>query len=225
MSASFVASIFATGMTLGVTVTSQLAVRAPSVVVTIMTATPASTPVTVPSWSTVATSGAELLQLTLLSVASSGSTVAVREKDSSTLMLAVVTSSLTPLTGMPLAVTVTAQVPCLPSAFAVMVAVPGLTAFTVPSVTVATWVSELVQVTLGFVAFEGRTAALRSWLSPSTRESVAGVTVTDVTLTSGGVGGGVGSTGFSHPERVVRIAADSSRMALCVFILVMDCCF
>ena len=124
-----------------------------------------------------------------------------------------VISRVTPLVGMILAVTVTVQVPCLPSAVAVMVAVPGLRAFTVPSVTLATWALEEDQVTLGFVASEGRTVALSCWLLPSTMESVAGETVTDVTFTSGGVGGGVGS-GFTQPASMVRIAAGSSRSPL-----------
>ena len=59
------------------TVTVQVAVFVPSAVVTVMTAVPGATAVTTP-FSTVATLGLLLVQVTVLSVALSGATVAVR---------------------------------------------------------------------------------------------------------------------------------------------------
>ena len=65
----------ATGIGLGSTVTSHLAVLLPSVVMTVIEAAPALTAVTLPSSSTVATSGLEEDQLTDLLVAVDGETV------------------------------------------------------------------------------------------------------------------------------------------------------
>ena len=93
------------------TVTAQVAVLPPSVVVTVMVAEPAFTPVTTPS-ATDATASSELLQLTLLSAASSGLTVAVSVTLSPSLMVTSTMSRLTPLTAtlVPFTVTVTVAV-------------------------------------------------------------------------------------------------------------------
>ena len=67
------------------------------------------------------------------------------------------------------AVTVTGQVAVLSPALAVIVAVPALTAVTLPlPSTVATLLSEDVHVTFLSVALSGATVALSFWLSPST---------------------------------------------------------
>ena len=92
-----------------VTVTLQVAVLPPSFVVTVTVASPAAFASTLPLSSTVATSGLSELQLTLLSVASEGFTVAVRVLLSPTTSVRSVMSSVTPLTAMPFAFTVTLQ--------------------------------------------------------------------------------------------------------------------
>ena len=80
------------------TVTLQEAVLPPSFVVTVMVASPAFKAVTLPSVSTVATSLALLVQLTLLSDAFAGATVAAREAVSPSVIPMVCRSRVTPVT-------------------------------------------------------------------------------------------------------------------------------
>jgi len=82
-----------------VTVTAQVAVFAPSTVVTVMVALPAATAVTTPLELTVATEVLLLLQLTLLLVALAGDTVAVSVAVCPTVKLNVVGDTVTPVTG------------------------------------------------------------------------------------------------------------------------------
>ena len=79
------------------TVTAQVAVLPPSLVVTVILAVPAATAVTLPS-STVATLELSDIHLTLLSAASVGITVAVRVNSSPILIALVVSLSVTPVT-------------------------------------------------------------------------------------------------------------------------------
>ncbi|MNN09726.1 hypothetical protein D3C81_1226210 [compost metagenome] len=65
----------------------------------------------------------------------------------------------------------------------VMVAVPGLTALTTPSFTVATDKSEVLQVTDLLLADSGRTFAVKASLSPGANVSVSLLSVTPVTGT------------------------------------------
>ena len=67
-----------TAMTFAVAVTSQVAVKPPSSVVTVMVAVPSLRGVTAPSWPTFTMLSSEELQVTFLFVASAGWTVAMR---------------------------------------------------------------------------------------------------------------------------------------------------
>ena len=164
-----------------------------------MTACPAATPVTTPS-ATVAMALLELVHVRVLSVALSGWTLAVSVTVLPSSTSAVAPSSIDmPVTGITFVVTVTAQVAVLPpsAVLTVMVAVPALTAVTLPVLsTVAMAVAELVQLTDLLAASDGVTVA-RSWsLVPSTRERVAGLTLTPVTCTS--------CSSFLHAETASR---------------------
>ena len=79
------------------TVTTQVAVKPPSTVVTVISASPTVTAVTLPS-ATVATPSSLEVQVTLLSVAFSGSTVAVRLALSPSVRASSAASRLTPVT-------------------------------------------------------------------------------------------------------------------------------
>ena len=79
------------------TVTAQVAVLPPSLVVTVILAVPAATAVTLPS-STVATLELSDVHIMVLSAASSGETVAVRVNSSPILIVLVVSLSVTPVT-------------------------------------------------------------------------------------------------------------------------------
>ena len=95
------ASIFTKGRLSGsgsLTVTAQVAVLPPSVVVTVIVALPAPTAFTLPS-ATVATASLSLLQLTVLMSASAGETVAVSVTSSPTSISSEVWSRLTDVTG------------------------------------------------------------------------------------------------------------------------------
>ena len=101
-----------------------------------------------PLASTVAMAVLELLQVTVLSVASAGVTVAVRVRLSPSTSVAEVWLRLMPPTGITFFSTVRVQVALLSPALAVMTAVPGAMAFTRPlASTVATAVLELLQET------------------------------------------------------------------------------
>ena len=79
------------------TVTAQVAVLPPSLVVTVILAVPAATAVTLPP-STVATLELSDVHITLLSAASVGATVAVRVNSSPTVIVLVVSLSFTSVT-------------------------------------------------------------------------------------------------------------------------------
>ena len=129
-----------------VTVTAQVAVLLPSVVVTVIVAVPAAPAVTFPAVETVATLVLLLLQVTFLFVALLGEIVAVSVSVAFGANVSVVLFRLTPVTGM---FTVTAQVADLPPAVAVIVAEPEPLEVTSPEDdTVATLLSEDDQATL-----------------------------------------------------------------------------
>ena len=81
------------------TVTSQDAVKLPSVVVAVIVAVPAVTPVTLPLLSTVATDVLLLLHVTVLTLASFGATVAESCATSPIAISLVVGLTVTPVTG------------------------------------------------------------------------------------------------------------------------------
>ena len=167
-----------TGMTFALTVTAHVAVLSPALAV--MVAVPALRAFTLPSV-TVATVASDEVQVTVLSVALSGLTVAVRVVSSPSVRVNVVLSSVTEVTGMTFALTVTVHVADFSPAVAVMVTLPALRAFTLPSATVATAASEVVQVTVLSVASSGLTVAVRVVSSPSVRVKVVLSSVTEVT--------------------------------------------
>ena len=127
----------------------------------------------------VAPVASDVVQVTVLSVASSGPTVAVRVTVSPTFRDAVVWSRGIEETSV--ATTVIEQVAVFSPAFAVMVAVPNFLAVTTPLETVATVASEVVQVTVLSVASSGPTVAVRVTVSPTFREAQVLLRVTLVT--------------------------------------------
>ena len=145
-------------------------------------AVPIFNPVTLPFASTDATVASLLLQLTVLSVASSGLTVAVSWALSSSWITSVGWSSDTEVTSTILLETVISQVADWSPAFAVIVAVPGVSAVTLPfASTDATASSLLLQVTVLSVASSGLTVAVSVAFSPSTKDSVLLSSDTDET--------------------------------------------
>ena len=132
-----------------VTVTEQVFVLLPSVVVTVIVAVPAATADTCPLLLTVATAVLELVQETLLSVAFAGKTVAVRSVLPPIWRFADVGLMLTPVTA--IASTVTeqeAEMVLSVVEVAVIVAVPAATPVTFPELsTVAILVLLLDQLT------------------------------------------------------------------------------
>ena len=177
---SRVTSVTPTALTF--TVTLQVAVFPPSSVVTVITASPAFTAVTLPAPSTVATSVLSELHFTFLLSALSGLTVAVSVSVSPSVNVSSALSRVTSVTPIALAFTVTAQVPDLPSAVAVTVAVPGLRPWTVPALsTVATLRSDDDHATALSDAASGETLADSTADSPSMISIRDGVTATDET--------------------------------------------
>ena len=150
--------------------------------VAVMVTLPALRAFTLPSV-TVATAASEVVQVTVLSVASSGLTVAVRVVSSPSVRVNVVLSSVTEVTGTTFALTVTAHAADFSPAVAVMVTFPGLRAFTLPPVTVATAASDVLQVTVLSVASSGLTVAVRVTSSPSVISSVFWSSSTELTAT------------------------------------------
>ena len=144
------------------TVILHSAVLAPSSVVTVIVVSPDFKAVTFPSV-TEATVSLLLLQVTFLFVALSGLTVAVKETSSPSFNSRDVLSRDTLSTKIAFATTVTSHVAVLPpsSLFAVMVALPALTAVTTPSATVAT--EELLEIQRTFLlsASDGDMVAVR----------------------------------------------------------------
>ena len=143
-----------------VTVILHLASFSPAFAV--MMASPSATAVTTPSF-TVATFSLPENHVTVGSVASPGSTVAVRVFFSPVLMASSVLSKVTDVTGV---VTVTLQLASFPTASAVMIASPSATAVTEPSLTTATFSLLEDHVTVLSVASSGRTVAVRVMVLP-----------------------------------------------------------
>ena len=166
--------ILVTGV--GTTVIEQVALLSPALAVIV--AEPNLIAVTTPSL-TVATEESEESQVIVLSVASSGLTVAVRVRVSPTFRDVLVLLRVTLVTGV--GTTVTEQVAVLSPAFAVIVADPNLIAVTTPSLTVTTLASEVLQFTVLSVAFEGLTLAVRVSVSPTFRDVLVLLRVTLVT--------------------------------------------
>jgi hypothetical protein len=164
------------------TVIAEVAVLLPSAVVTVIVADPVATPVTTPAELTVATELLDVVQLTVLTVALEGATVAVKLVVAPTFTVAEVGLTVTPVTA--IAFTVMADVAVkLPSAVVtVIVAEPVATPVTTPAVlTEATALFEVVHVTALFVALEGRTVAVKLVVAPMFTLAEVGLTVTPVT--------------------------------------------
>ena len=132
---------------------------------------------------TVATDTSDEPQVTDLSVALSGLTVAVIVSVSPTCIDREVLSRVIDVTVTTLAETLTVQVEDLPPALAVIVAVPSLTAVTVPEFTLATEALDEAHITPSYSASFGRTVATRLNVSPSTISIVAVFNDTDETST------------------------------------------
>jgi hypothetical protein len=179
------------------TVTEQVAVLPPSVVVTVIVALPPATAVTTPLAFTVATAVLLDAQLTAWFVASAGLTVAVRVGDPPTVSSRLVWFRLTPVTAMSSGsgiAMVTAQTAVLPpsAVFTVILAVPAATAVMTPlEFTVAIAVLLDVHDTFLFVAFAGLIAAVRVAVPPGARLRPAVFRSTPVTAIVAGVLGGV----------------------------------
>ena len=141
-------------------------------------AVPTFLAVTTP-FETVATVWSDVVQVTVLSVASDGFTVAVRVTVSPALSEAAVLFSVTEVTSV--ATTVIWHVAVLSPAFAVMVAVPTFFAVTTPFETVATVWSDVVHVTVLSVASSGFTVAVKVTVSPALSDAVVLFKVTEVT--------------------------------------------
>ena len=130
--------------------------------------------------STLATDSSDDDHITVLSVASSGFTVAVKVKDSPMTRDKVVLSKVMDDTG---TVTVTAHSAVLTPHFAVTVALPDLTAVTLPLSTFATDSSDDDHATVLSVASSGFTVAVNVALSPMANERDVLSRVTDSALT------------------------------------------
>ena len=156
----------------------QAALLSPALAVTV--AVPTAMAETLPLASTVAMALSLLLQVTVLSVALSGATVAVRVSVSPTCRAMEDRLRVTDVTGTGL--TVTVQAALLSPALAVTVAVPTPRAVIrpVPS-TKTTALSLLLQVTVLSVALSGPTVAVRDAVPPTCRVSEVLSRVTDVT--------------------------------------------
>lgn len=170
----------------GFTVTDELAVKLPSVVLTVTEAVPTPTPVIKPDVVTLATPESLVDQVTAELVALDGETVAVSCWVSPTEIVAVVGATETPVTETVAAFTDTVELDMkLPSiVVALTVAVPEPTPVTNPVVlTVA--IPELLvdQVTAELVALDGAIVAVSCCVPPTEIVAVAGVTATPVTET------------------------------------------
>ena len=168
------------------TVTAHVAVLAPSFVLTVIVAEPAAFAVTTPEEDTVATEVLLEDQVTDLSVAFDGVTVAVKVSVSPTVMERELLFRLTPVTDTFAAWTVTEHVAVFdPSVVVtVIVAVPAAFAVTTPlEDTVATVVLLEVHVTDLSVAFEGSTVAVKVSVSPTVMDRELLFRLTPVTDT------------------------------------------
>ena len=151
---------------------------------TVIVTVPAATAVTVPSL-TVAIFLSLVVHVKVLSVESSGLTVAVSFRVSPVSISASVLSRAIDVAGTTFLLTVTEQVADLPPAVAVIVAVPSPTAVTVPLLTVATDWLDVDQLTDLLVALDGWTVAVRFDVPPTSRATVVGLSETPVTAISG----------------------------------------
>ena len=130
-----------------------------------MVASPTKIAVTLPSLSTVAIAASEVDHVTVLSVTSSGRTIAVSFSLAPMVSVSSVLSRV--MLSASIGLTVTLQVADLSPHFAVMVASPTATAVTLPSAsTVAIDASEVDQVTTLSVTSLGRTVAVSFSLAP-----------------------------------------------------------
>ena len=152
------------------TVTVQFALLPFAVAVTV--AVPSFNAVITP-FSTDTTPDGATVHVTVLSVALSGASVAVSVWVSSISSVIAVLSNSMPVTGTGFAVTVTVQFALLPSAVAVIFAVPCAIADTLPVLsTVAIFVLSLSQITVLFVALSGDTVAVKVAV-PSTSNEIS----------------------------------------------------
>ena len=138
--------------------TTHVAVKLPSLVLTVMVAVPGFTDVTLPLLFTVATLVSLDDQVTFLLVALDGNTVAVNVCDALVFKVRVDASRVTPVTCTVAAVTVTVQFALNPpsAVVTVMTAVPAATAVTRPlELTVAAAVLLEDQFTARFDALDG----------------------------------------------------------------------
>ena len=147
----------------------------------VMVAVPAFTAVTVPSL-TVAIVLSEEVQTMVLSVVSSGFTMAVSLAVSPSYRFSAVLSSVTPVARMGARTVTTHSAFALPQA-AVMVALPSFTAVTTPFFTVATASLEDVHTSVS-VVFSGATVAVRVAFSVGRRLSAVSFSVTPVAGTA-----------------------------------------
>ena len=136
-----------TGITFALTVTVQVAVLPPSLVLTVIVAVPGDFAVTTPEEETAAIEVLFDDQVTDLSVAFEGLTVAVSVSESPSVIVRLVVFKLIPVTETTLALTVTEHVAVLPPSFVltVIVAVPFFLAVTFPSFTLATLLFDELQ--------------------------------------------------------------------------------
>jgi hypothetical protein len=169
-----------------VTVIADVAVFAPSCVVTVIVTDPAATAETKPPELTVAIELLPDVQLTVLLVAFAGVIVAVSCWVVPAVIDAEAGETVTPVTATVEVVTVIVDVAVFdPSCVVtVMVAVPAATPETNPlALTVATNVLLDAQLTVLLVAFAGATAAVSCWVAPTASDTEVGETVTPVTAT------------------------------------------
>ena len=154
--------------TFAFTVTLHSAVLPPSDVVTLIVEVPDFIALTTPLF-TVTTEVLELVHITFLFVALDGESVAVSVSLSPAVRVSVLLFSLTDSTLTTFAFTVTLHSAVLPPSDVVtlIVEVPDFTALTMPSLTVAMEVLELVHDTFLLVALDGETVAVNDSLSPS----------------------------------------------------------
>jgi len=193
-----------------VTVTTQLAVFAPSVVVTVIVALPAALAVTSPSAETEATASELDDQVTLASVASAGLTVALSCSVAPTSMVVDGLLTLTPVTATGALVTVTAQLAVLaPSVVVtVIVALPAALAVTSPSAETEAMASALDdQATLASVASAGLTVAVSRPVALTVRERLDLSRLTPLTATDP-----LGSTGGGHDVNKATMARHAIAM-------------
>ena len=139
--------------------------------VAVMVAVPTATAVTLPLASTVATFASEVLHVTVLSVVDSGRTVADRVSVSVALRVMAVLSRV--MESAIVATTFIVIVELTSPQVTVIIASPTPTAVTLPSAsTVATELSDEVNVTLGFVVVDGLTVTTSFVLSPARKVDV-----------------------------------------------------